>query len=83
MRDRSTKGLFNQPKGDKHHWRTHPERVPRGEAQGGAKLTAKQVLKIRALYSVGGTTHRQLGAEFNVSLTLISYIINRKLWKHI
>lgn len=83
MRDRLVKGLVNHPRGDKHYSHAHPERVPRGEAQGGAKLTAEQVIKIRDISSKGEASNRQLSVEFGVSAALISNIINRKIWKHV
>lgn len=52
----------------------------RGEANGRAKLTAEQVLSIRAQ---SGRSSTDLGAEFGVSHTVIRHIRQRKLWRHI
>lgn len=53
----------------------------RGEKHVNAKLTAEQVLAIRA--NVENKTCRELGEEYGVDNTLISRIILRKAWKHI
>jgi len=70
-------------RGDKNGARTHPERVPRGEAVGNSKLTAEKVTKIREIYAAGGATQMDIAAKFGVDRALVSYIINRKIWKHI
>jgi hypothetical protein len=52
----------------------------RGEKHGRAKLTAEQVLQIRARST---ENRRELGLEFGVSYQEIRYIINRHSWNHI
>tara|TARA_R110000868_G_scaffold297211_1_gene557530 strand:+ start:228 stop:707 length:480 start_codon:yes stop_codon:yes gene_type:complete len=54
-----------------------------GELHGTAKLTEKQVLEIRAKYVPWKYSLSKLAAEYNVHLTAIAYIINRKSWQHI
>ena len=49
---------------------------------GTPKLTDDAVREIRRRRSLGETT-RRLGAEFGVSGPLISYIANRKAWRHV
>jgi len=71
------------PKGAKHFFRLHPERVQRGEAHSQAKLTAEQVIEIRALYAAGGITQTKLGEQFGVVRSLIGLIINHKVWTHV
>lgn len=71
------------PKGDKHFFRLHPERIQRGEAHSGAKLTAQQVLEIRALHAAGGVFQKHLASQFKVARSLIGLILNRKIWTHI
>ena len=51
----------------------------RGEKHGNSKLTAEQVLEIRA----SDKTQRDLAKEFNVCQITISKIILRRRWKHI
>lgn len=53
-----------------------------GERHPGSKLTDDAVREIRRRRSLGETT-RRLGAEFGVSGPLISYIANRKAWRHV
>lgn len=57
--------------------------VPRGEGHCLAKLTAAQVLRIRALYAAGNVSQRKLAMQFDVARTSIVAIIKRKSWKHI
>ena len=61
----------------------HPERMPRGEANGNSKLTAEKVIQIRSNYSGGNKTLKQIGEEFGISLSMAGRIINRKFWKHV
>ena len=83
VRDREIKKRGNRAYGDNHGSRIHPESRPRGEAHGSAKLTAAQVLEIRALYAAGDITLKQLATQFNVSNVHIRFIVIRKLWKHL
>lgn len=97
-RDKTAKGRNNAPRGDKHPSRLYPERLPRGdrngsrkhperlargEAQGSAKLTAANVIEIRARYAAGGVTFKILGTQFGVNLGNIHSIVHRKIWKHV
>ena len=54
--------------------------VQRGEKHGQSKLTAEQVLQIRARST---ENQHELGLEFGVSPGTINSIIHRKTWKHI
>lgn len=53
-----------------------------GEANGRAVLTPSKVLRIRALYARGHKMDR-LANRYGVTKTQISWIVNRKSWKHI
>lgn len=55
---------------------------PKGEAHGSAKLTADQVRDIRAYPSYRGS-QKDLAEKYGVSVSLVSAILKRKLWKHI
>ncbi len=66
-------------KGDRSGARLHPERCPRGERSGMAKLTAAQVDEIRATPRRRGGQH-QLALRFGVSDATISMILNGKVW---
>lgn len=98
MRDMQSKGRGNNPRGDRHGSRLHPEsrprgdihgsrlhpeRMSRGEDHGRAKLTEEKVREIRVRYAAGGVTSRILSCEFGVSRDTIFNVIHRKNWKHI
>lgn len=83
IRDCVSKGRSNTASGWNHGSRTKPESRARGERVGGAKLTAEQVAKIRALYKAGEYTHTQLGERFGVSREAIGLITRGKNWHHI
>jgi hypothetical protein len=53
----------------------------RGEKHSSAKLTAEQVLAIRA--NLENKLQQELADQYNVTKSLISRIILRKCWKHI
>jgi hypothetical protein len=54
----------------------------KGESNPRAKLTADDVREIRII-AVFGFTYKELCKMYNVSNTVIGYIINRKSWKHV
>lgn len=51
-----------------------------GEDHFAAKLTNTQVLEMRARYSAGGVTQRQLADEYGVSRGNVSKIVNRRTY---
>jgi hypothetical protein len=58
----------------------------RGEKVASSKLTKREVLAIRRLYTPGkGSewTASKLAAKYNVDTSLIYMIVNRKTWRHI
>lgn len=52
----------------------------KGEANGRAKLTAKEVTKMRQAYAKGGVLQRELAARFKTTQNRVSDILLRKLW---
>lgn len=52
-----------------------------GEGNVSAKLTWKEVEKIRILYSYGTITYAELAKEFGVDKSTIYQIVKRKTWK--
>ena len=77
---------------DNLEWNTHSENnqhaydaglKQKGSKHGQAKLSENQVLEIRRLYKTGNYTYKDLSKMFGVSQTPISFIVNRKTWKHI
>jgi hypothetical protein len=57
-------------------------RQRKGEQCNLSKLTADQVRAIRSRYAAGGTTQKQLAAEYNTCVANICAIIARRNWKH-
>jgi hypothetical protein len=55
----------------------------RGESSNFAKLTASQVLEIRARYTAGGISQRALAREYGISRSAVGLILLRKTWAHI
>lgn len=78
--DRSMKGRSSKLIGKYSH--EHPEKTY-GERNGRAKLTTQDVLNIRNEYVEGSITQQELSEQYGVARTVISYIIHRKIWKHI
>lgn len=68
IRDRDERG---------RHW------APQGEDNGRSKLTAAQVLEIRAKYAFGDRTQQDLADEYGVSNQLVSCIVRGKWWRHL
>lgn len=54
-----------------------------GEANGQSKLTELKVKKIRRLHNKLGLSYGELGRRFQVSSTLIRFIVLRMAWKHV
>jgi hypothetical protein len=71
------------PWGDRNGSRKHPEKRPRGECNKNSKLTAEQVLEIRAIREETGIAYAKIGEMFNVTGVLVGCIIRRKIWRHI
>lgn len=59
--------------------RTHQAK---GEAHGSAKLTADEVLAMRASFDAGAT-RAYLADKYGVSWTLINLIVKRQSWRHL
>lgn len=57
--------------------------LPRGEGHGNSKLTRDQVLDIRSSYKPRKVTQQMLADKYGVTKTLIRYVLQRKIWKHI
>lgn len=61
----------------------HPERRARGAQIGRARLTATQVMAIRAAYAAGGVSQRGLAKQYNVSGHTIYSMLCRRTWRHV
>lgn len=55
----------------------------RGVRNSQAKLDENKVRYIRDIYSQGNKTQTELALKFGVDSSVISEIVNRKLWKHV
>jgi hypothetical protein len=66
--------------GHRHGRTTKPERTPRGERHGHAKLSEAAVIAIRSAIS---RTGRSLAAEHGVSPATVCLIRARKIWRHL
>lgn len=69
-----------QASGDRNGMRMHPERRPRGEQQGNAKLAEQDVRDIRANYALGGVRQQDLAERFRVSQITISRVVRGASW---
>lgn len=68
--------------GERNPMRRQPERAARGERVNTARLTAPQVVEIRARHAAGWT-QLALAAHYNVSQQNIFRIVRRETWKHV
>lgn len=83
VHDRMSKGRPNNgPRGETHHYRARPELVRRGERSATAKVSAADVVAIRALRGEG-VVLREIAARFGLSTPHVCDIVNRRCWKHI
>lgn len=56
------------------------DRQAKGETIGTSKLTKEQVISIRQRYAEGAV-QRQIAKEFNITPTMVGYIVHRKFWQ--
>jgi len=56
---------------------------PKGENKSNAKLSEKDVMRIRKLYMAEKYSQHKLGENFGVCAMTINRIILRKIWKHV
>ena len=65
---------------DNHADMVQKRRHPRGETNGGAKLTQEQVDQIREAYQPGVYGYKRLAADFGVTRTQIQNIVRGRKW---
>lgn len=70
----------NQSHNELHAHRTGLKHGMKGESNPRHKLTDKQVLEIKAKYIPFKYSMYKLAREYNVSPTIICYVINNKTW---
>lgn len=73
------KHLFLGTPADNVKDRNNKDRQAKGEFQGNSKLTKTEVLAIRADIR----SQRKIALDFGISKSQVSYIKNRKQWKHL
>jgi hypothetical protein len=66
-----------------HAFREHPESIQRGEDAPSSRLTALQVIEIRALYASGGIRQKDLARRFGVHVMTINDILKSRTWRHL
>ena len=54
-----------------------------GENHPNTKLTNEQAREIKRIYAEGGITHKQLAAQFGVSMSCVWRIVNGYAWNHL
>ncbi len=59
------------------------DRHARGERNGHAKLSDKEILEIRTLYAEGKLFQKEIAAKFGIDQGHVSHIVNGQAWKHI
>ena len=79
MRDMHERGRFAPALGPRNGHYTKPERTPRGEANGCARLTDDAVRGIRA----DTRSHRVIALDYGISSPQISRIKRREAWGHV
>ena len=67
----------------KHSYIHRDPKTYKGSGNKNAKLTEEQVKNIRKEYKNNKITYKELAYKNNVGVTLIGYIVNNKVWKHV
>ena len=70
---------------------THAENMADRDAKGRTaqgilsnnKLIESQIIELRDLYATGKYLQKELAVKYNITPMQVSYIVNRKQWKHI
>ena len=75
--------LFLGTHADNMHDMVVKGRSQRGERNGRARLTEDQVLEIRAAYTNGDVLQRELAHQYGIATSLVSRIVNRKIWAYL
>lgn len=81
MADMRAKG--RHARGELHGSRTQPHRLPRGEKNKSAKLTAEKVQQMRHLRGTQRLTYTEIAQRFGVTQMTAMDAIKRKTWRHV
>lgn len=77
-------GTHRENIADRHaKGRTSKAHRNQGESHGLAKLGESQVSEIRRLYAHGDLTQREIAEMFGVTQSLVSHVVNGRLWRHV
>lgn len=80
--DKANKGRVVAKSGDEHHFRLHPEKIPRGERHGRAQISEAQARNILLRHSLG-EDNTSIANSIGVSRHLVCCCTSRKTWRHI
>jgi hypothetical protein len=80
MEDMARKG--RAATGDAHGMRKHPERRPRGERHGNARLDAEKVRDMRSRHEAG-ESQSSLARAFEVHPVTVFDVVRRRTWGHL
>lgn len=69
--------------GENHYSKRTPGKTLKGSKIGTSKLTEKQVIDIRNSYKLNEKTDYQLARKYDIDITTVQRILQRKTWKHI
>lgn len=75
--------LFLGTNGDNVADMVNKNRNVNGEQVGTSKLSEYQVIEIKNIYSTGKYSYRQIAEMYNVSRSLIGYIVRGEKWAHL
>jgi hypothetical protein len=67
----------------RHSYVTKDPTKYKGSGNKMSKLTEEQVIQMREDRKTGNFTYKQLAEKYSVGLTLVGYIINNKVWRHV
>ena len=70
-------------RGDAHWTRIHPEKKLRGVSNGRAKLTEKEIIEMRFLYSTGKFSYEKLAKKYSITSVQVGNIIRKESWTHV
>jgi len=67
----------------KHSYQSRDPKTYKGSGNKMSKLTEEQVIQMRKDREVSNLTYKQLAEKYFVGITLVGYIINNKVWRHV
>lgn len=76
-------GTGYMPRGEKHHSKTQPECMARGERNGGCKISEATALAILERRSATGDSAKKLSLEFDVGIGTVKHLLRGQTWAHL